>query len=102
LRPASQIGYQFRYSLGLVFRPAIFEYYVAPFDVTHFAEAFMERAQTGRGVITRCCAEKSDDRRRPLLRACRERPRCDCAADKREELAAPDAGHLPTRHNRSF
>ena len=33
--------------------------------------------------------KKSHHRHRRLLRACRERPRCSCAADQRDELASP-------------
>src|SRR5215813_5378225 len=84
-----QIGCQFRKTIVLAFRPAIFDDDAATLDITGLSQGLAKggKAAAHRNVGRRG-AEKSDHRHRRLLRARRERPR-DCrAANKRDEVAS--------------
>ena len=66
---ADQIGRQFRQSLEVVLRPAIFDPYVLAFDEAPFHEALSERGSERPGQVWRSVMEEPDYRRRRLLRA---------------------------------
>src|SRR5215472_8685312 len=58
------------------------------------SQLFNSRSRpSGGGVSNAARMQKTDHRHRRLLRACRDRPRGCRAAEKRDELAAPHAGH---------
>src|SRR5262249_6732767 len=57
-------------------------------DMARLLQPLSKRAQTLHVVLKRCGAEEADHRECRLLRARRERPRCRCAAEQRDELAA--------------
>jgi hypothetical protein len=61
---------------------------VLSLDVAVLAQAGSERAQERFRIGGN---KYTDPRQLCLLRMRRERPRCRCAADERDELAAPDA-----------
>jgi hypothetical protein len=85
---ADQIGREYRQSVILTFCPAIFDRHVLADDVTALAQTPTERGQEVLAPPGRSTVEPSDYRHRRLLRARRERPRGDHAAEKRDELAA--------------
>src|SRR5262249_37096155 len=82
-----QIVGQFRQSMILTFRPTVLHRHILALDKTGFTEAPPKRGQPVGLFASERDAEKSDHRHRRLLRACRQRPRCCRAADKRNELA---------------
>src|SRR5215475_12722028 len=84
---ASQIGRERRQSIDLILGPAVFNHYILTLDNVCRFEALTEYAHTLRHSVRRSGVEESDHRRRRLLRARRERPRCR-AAEKRDELAS--------------
>src|SRR5262245_36931137 len=58
------------------------------------SQLFNSRSRPGVVVVSNAARmQKTDHRHRRLLRACRDRPRGCRAAEKRDELAAPHAGH---------
>src|SRR5262245_33845348 len=83
-----QIGCQFRKTIVLAFRPAIFDDDAATLDITGLSQGLAKggKAAAHRNVGRRG-AEKSDRRHRRLLRARRKRPRGCSAAEQRDELA---------------
>src|SRR5262245_59481255 len=89
-RTVSQIGRESRKAIVLGICPAIFNFYVLTFDVTEFAETGSKCGQERRIGPGKPAAQKPDHRHRGLLRAGRERPRCRCATEQRDELAALD------------
>src|SRR5262249_58109250 len=82
-----------RQSIVLALRPPILDRDILTLDIACFFQALAKRAQTVRIQVRRGSAEKSDHRHRRLLRARRERPCDDRAANKRDELAPPNAEH---------
>src|SRR5262249_25487888 len=67
------------------FRPAIFNADSLVLDEPDVAQALTERLECF-GAACRRKAAKQPDHRKPLLRACRQRPRCG-AAEQRDDLA---------------
>jgi hypothetical protein len=70
------------------FKPVVLDRHILAFDVAGVVETFAEGSCQARGGIGRPVPDKTDHRQRRLLRACRERPRNDSTAEKRDELAA--------------
>src|SRR5262249_11699830 len=66
---ADQIGRQFRQSLEVVLRPAIFDPYVLSFNEARFHEAPSDCGPERPGQVWRSVMEEPDYRRRRLLRA---------------------------------
>src|SRR3984893_2825246 len=85
----NQIGRQFRQSIVLVVRPAIFDGHVFALDMAGLAQALAERANTVGVLVARCEVEEPDHRHRLLLRPRRERPCGRRAAEKRNEIPPP-------------
>src|SRR5262249_13681141 len=83
-----QIGCQFRKTIVLTFRPAIFDDDAATLDITGLSQGLAKggKAAAHRNV-GRHGAEKSDHRQRRLLRLRRDRPGRNCATEKRDNLA---------------
>src|SRR5262245_10592856 len=73
----------------LALGPAVFDRHTTSLDVASFLQATAERSQDIRIRLRQCAAEKPDHRYRRLLRARRERPRSDRAAEQCDELAPP-------------
>jgi hypothetical protein len=83
-----QIFRECRYSLVLVFCPAVFNLDVAPFHVTQFAQSLAKSFDLVGSAGKTLVVEKSDHRHFRLLRARRQRPRSR-PADERYERAPP-------------
>ena len=95
---AYQIGCEVGQSVGLVLRPAILDRHILALDVAGFTKALAEYGQIPPCTIDRPDAEEPDHRHRRLLRACRERPSCRRAANKRDERAPPHSITLSARN----
>src|SRR5262245_23918306 len=83
----NQVCSQHRKSVGVVFRPPVFNRYIPAFDKPGLVQAPMKRDQHLPGVARRSPFEKSNDRRLRLLRARRERPCCHRAKERYERAA---------------
>src|SRR5262245_53322530 len=80
------------------FRPAKIDEDVLALDVTKVAQSISKSLEPTFHARGRACTEKTDARHpRRLLRACHDRPRRRCAAERRHELAAPHALTSPAR-----
>src|SRR5262245_36321127 len=86
---ADEVGHERRQAVVSAAEPMVLDDHALALYVPHFAEAFAKRGCIACGTIERSTADKANHRSRRLLRACRERP-CPRAAEKRDELAAPD------------
>src|SRR5262249_7622402 len=75
--------------VDVIVSPAILNGDVSALDVTGLAETAAERVEEIAEGVPRRQSEKSDHRRRLLLRARRERP-CRSRAEQGDELAPPD------------
>src|SRR5207245_5998502 len=88
---AYQIGCEVGQSVVLILRPAILDHDILALDVAGSTNALPECGQIACTIGKRRAAEEPYHRHR-LLRARGERPR-GRAAEKRDELAPPDAAH---------
>src|SRR5262249_24115066 len=85
---SDELSRNLRVSLHAVFRPAMLDRDGSALDPAELAKPFQKRGVPRALRPTRSRAEKPD-RRQLLLRARRERPRSDRAAEQRYELAPP-------------
>src|SRR5260370_28959814 len=85
---ANQVGRQLRQPIYLILGEAVDDRHVIALDIAGVFETLAEYAQTVRARVSSCGVEPPDHRHRRLLRARRKRPRCHCAAEQRDELAA--------------
>ena len=69
--------------------PAVLDHDILALDKAHRGQAAPEFAEKFCIAGRRGAVEKADDRRRRLLRTCRERPRRRRTANKGDELASP-------------
>src|SRR5262245_56308312 len=83
----NQIGRQRRQLIVAALRPAIFYRQILALDIAGFLQALTESTQAVFVQVRRIAAQKSDHGHHRLLRTRCERPRCRCAAEKRDELA---------------
>jgi hypothetical protein len=72
---AHEFACEFRQSIHLTLRPAIFDAYIAMLDVTSLTQALAERGDEMSECPGRSAVEESDHRDRRLLGPRRERPR---------------------------
>src|SRR5215471_6560921 len=93
-RAARQIGRQFRQSIIVIVRPAVFDRDVAALGVAGFAQPFAERCYETRTGLWRARIKISDHRHRQLLLRIRRKRPHPRAAEKGDELAA---FHLVTK-----
>jgi hypothetical protein len=94
----NQPSHQSREPLDLIVRIAVVDSNVLSLDEARFLQAPSERAGKILKRRLRRAAEKPDDGDRTLLRARRERTRCDRGgntAEKRDEIAPPHVIALP-------
>ena len=80
---ADQIGRKPRQPIRMIVCEAILDRYVLAFDEPNLGQARQECGHKMRGTESCRASEESDHRHRPLLRACRERPRGRRAAEQR-------------------
>ena len=85
---ANQIRRQVPEPIVLAFRPAVFDRYILPLDVTGLLQSFAKSGCVLRVGVRRAAAEKANHRHRRLLRPRRHRPRRRRAAEQGDELAA--------------
>ena len=85
---ADQVGGERAEPIVLTVRPAVFDSDVFAFDIAGFFQAALESDHERNPLGGGRAAEKSDHRRRRLLRARRTRPRRR-ACESQDELAPP-------------
>src|SRR5262249_12813364 len=86
---ANEIGGQFRQSINLILGPAVYDCHVLALDVAALFQALAKFTQSARHRLLRSAVKEPNHRHCRLLCGRRERPRRRCAADERDELAAP-------------
>src|SRR5262249_51196270 len=82
---ANQLGSELGKAIILVRMPQ-FDGYIASFDIAQVVQALAERCQA---IRCRWSSRAQPSDNRPLLRACRKRPRSRRAAEQRDEVAPP-------------
>src|SRR5262245_31811220 len=85
---ADQIGRQDRQAIEPILRKTVLDRHVAAIDIAGFTQTTAERCQEVGPVILAKHVQEPDHWRRWLLRARRERPRGDSAAEHCDELAS--------------
>src|SRR5262249_32906733 len=85
----NQFSGQRRQAIVMALSPTVLNREVLAVDQTRFTQALPKRCHTIGVGLRRAGAEKANHRHRRLLRARRERPCRRCAAEQRDELAAP-------------
>src|SRR5262249_57351629 len=86
---ANQIGRQLGQSIVLAERPAIFDRYVAAFDIPALAQPLAERAQKVRPPVRRSAAKEANDWHCPPLRARVQRPSDGRTCNANDEVTPP-------------
>src|SRR6516225_6876594 len=98
--PLNEFRHERWQSINLIERIAIFDRDVPALDKTGLAKTLPERRYERRRIFRRRGPHEPDHRHRWLLRPRYERPRCRCAAEKRDELGAGEHGrrHCEASH----